>query len=315
VRAAVFATLALTGCAPLFGGLTRSSTNAGDHPYVEQLRVQAAMQQARDTAAARCDGLLTREVPLAEELAVGRWYARADLRERQVLDATGANAELARTVATVGKLLAVRSSRPGLPWTFGVIVDPQARALHTPGGNVFVTTGLLARVKNEAQLAGVLAHELVHVTRRHPLEGWKKALHARCAVAVTARALLDAKLDAGPQTADDARFADAFRELRDFDLETKDGAFLTFVFDAAVQLYRAAGSPLADELEADGEAARLVAFTGYDPAEYERFLAAGALPGQPPPEARLEPLRQLREGELGPFVHPVAGRPLPAFAP
>jgi len=77
-------------------------------------------------------------------------------------------------VNQVGRWLASQTERPDLPWKFGVLEAPQLNAFATPGGNVFVTRGLLAQMNNEAELAGVLAHEIVHVLRKHHLKAIQK---------------------------------------------------------------------------------------------------------------------------------------------
>jgi predicted Zn-dependent protease len=55
----------------------------------------------------------------------------------------------------------------GLPWQFHVIDDPTVNAFAAPGGYIFITRGILAHLNSEAQLAGVLGHEIGHVTARH----------------------------------------------------------------------------------------------------------------------------------------------------
>ncbi|MGZ3254765.1 MAG: M48 family metalloprotease, partial [Burkholderiaceae bacterium] len=64
---------------------------------------------------------------------------------------------------------------PDLPWTFGVLNDAGFNAFATPGGYIFVTKGLVARMHSEAELAGVLAHEIGHVLRKHHLHAAQKA--------------------------------------------------------------------------------------------------------------------------------------------
>lgn len=70
-------------------------------------------------------------------------------------------------VGTVGGKLAAVSSRPGLPWEFTVVNATYEHAFGLPGGKVALTRALLARLFTEDQLAGVLAHEIAHVTSRH----------------------------------------------------------------------------------------------------------------------------------------------------
>ena len=52
-------------------------------------------------------------------------------------------------------------------WEFRVVRDPQANAFALPNGSIYVTTGLISKLEDEDQLAGVLAHEMTHVTDRH----------------------------------------------------------------------------------------------------------------------------------------------------
>ena len=77
-------------------------------------------------------------------------------------------------VALVGAVLAQGSTRPNLPWTFIVLDTDGVNAFAAPGGYVHITRGALALIKNEAELAGVLAHEIIHVTERHTVRAIQK---------------------------------------------------------------------------------------------------------------------------------------------
>lgn len=77
---------------------------------------------------------------------------------------------LTRYVSLVGKTVADVSDRPELLYHFAVLNSREVNAFAAPGGYVFVTRGLLETLENEAQLAGVLAHEVAHVTQRHMLD-------------------------------------------------------------------------------------------------------------------------------------------------
>jgi len=77
-------------------------------------------------------------------------------------------------VTLVGNTVAAYSSRPTLDWHFAVIDTPIINAFSTPGGFIFVTTGALGQMKNEAELAGVLGHEIAHVTQKHILKEIKR---------------------------------------------------------------------------------------------------------------------------------------------
>ncbi len=75
--------------------------------------------------------------------------------------------ELASYVADIGNSMAALSERPNLPWTFRVLDSPVINAFAVPGGFVYVTRGLVAYAGSEAELAGVIGHEIGHVTGRH----------------------------------------------------------------------------------------------------------------------------------------------------
>jgi beta-barrel assembly-enhancing protease len=72
-------------------------------------------------------------------------------------------------VNRVGKRLAAsqEARNSGFPFTFEVVADPTINAFALPGGHMFIHTGLLKALDNEAQLAGVMGHEMSHVILRH----------------------------------------------------------------------------------------------------------------------------------------------------
>jgi len=84
------------------------------------------------------------------------------------------NEKLQAYVNQVGLWLAMQTERPDLPWRFGVMDTDSVNAFAAPGGYVFITRGLLLRMRNEAELAGVLAHEIGHVLKRHHLVAIQK---------------------------------------------------------------------------------------------------------------------------------------------
>jgi predicted Zn-dependent protease len=106
------------------------------------------------------------EVPLEDEVALGREVAGNLLGAAPLVK----DAALLRYVNRVGRWVAAQSSRPDLRWVFGVIESNDINAFAAPGGYVFVTRGLYARLRDEAELAGVLAHEVAHVQQKHHLK-------------------------------------------------------------------------------------------------------------------------------------------------
>jgi beta-barrel assembly-enhancing protease len=77
-------------------------------------------------------------------------------------------------VALVGMTLAKASDRPNLAWTFVVLDTDGVNAFASPGGLVHITRGALGLIRCEAELAGVLAHEIGHVTRKHTISAIRK---------------------------------------------------------------------------------------------------------------------------------------------
>jgi beta-barrel assembly-enhancing protease len=77
-------------------------------------------------------------------------------------------------VGTLALLLAQNSTRPDLPWRVIVLDTDGVNAFAAPGGFIHITKGALALMKNEAELAGVLAHEIIHVTEKHTINAIKK---------------------------------------------------------------------------------------------------------------------------------------------
>ena len=78
-------------------------------------------------------------------------------------------------VSLVGTVLAQSSSRPALNWQFIVLDTDGVNAYAAPGGLVHVTRGLLGLVRNEAELAGTLAHEITHITEKHTINAIQKS--------------------------------------------------------------------------------------------------------------------------------------------
>jgi predicted Zn-dependent protease len=77
------------------------------------------------------------------------------------------NAAVQAYVNRIGQMMAAQSHRNNLRFTFTVLDDPAVNAFALPGGYVYITTGLMAYLNSEAELAGVLGHEIGHVAARH----------------------------------------------------------------------------------------------------------------------------------------------------
>src|SRR5262249_16114919 len=99
----------------------------------------------------------------AQEAAMGREGYTAAIAEYGQYD----DAVVSAYVGSVGRKVGAASESPELPWGFTVLDDAVVNAFAMPGGYIYVTRGLLAHMQSEAQLAGVLGHEIGHVTARH----------------------------------------------------------------------------------------------------------------------------------------------------
>src|SRR5262245_17840071 len=78
-------------------------------------------------------------------------------------------------VSLVGTVVAQQSSRPALDWKFIVLDTDGVNAYAAPGGFVHITRGLLGMIKNEAELAGVLGHEITHIANKHTVNAIEKS--------------------------------------------------------------------------------------------------------------------------------------------
>jgi len=101
-----------------------------------------------------------REIEIGDELAV------ALLEGGKLLN----NDRAQEYVNQVGRWLTIGTERVDLPWQFGIMDRAEIGAYPLPGGKVFVTRGLLKKLTSEAELAGVLAHEIAHTVKHHQLK-------------------------------------------------------------------------------------------------------------------------------------------------
>ncbi len=99
---------------------------------------------------------------LEKEIALGKQLAQQVERQSKIVN----DPVIAEYVNRIGQNL-VRNSDAKVPFTIKVIEDPTVNAFALPGGFFFVQTGLILKADNEAELAGVMAHEIAHVAARH----------------------------------------------------------------------------------------------------------------------------------------------------
>lgn len=188
-------------------------------------------------------------------------------------------------ISDLGHRLAAQSENPDLAWEFFVLDSAVINAFALPGGKVFVSRGLLEKMTNEAQLAGVLGHEIGHVTARHGNERMTKALGVQ--------ALIAAAAVGGSATG------------------SEWGAVLGLGTAAGGQLYLLKYSR-SNESEADALGVRYMSNLGYNPVGQIQVMAilreAGGggggpewLATHPAPDTRIADLEELIQDEYPAF--------------
>lgn len=195
--------------------------------------------RARSSAA---DRDIYSESDTDEELTFGREIAARLLGQYKM----SGNEKLQKYVNLVGTTLTQNCSRPELEFHFIVVESSEINAYSTPGGYVFITTAALSKMENEAELAGVLAHEIAHVTERHIV----KELSLKGAEKTAISSI--AALIGGASKSAEIAFSQAV--------------------DKAVDLILRDGYKKEYEMQADASAVVLCAFAGYDPAGLVTFL-------------------------------------------
>lgn len=330
MKAIQLATLSLLavvnqGCALLNAATSGNLGNVA----AEANRVAELGKNAQAYAENLCDPILKTEIAFDEERAIGGVVGvelisknghllldgfseknpvklnEALARKEAVTLPDDAKNDITAYLSIVGRNLARYSARPDLPWTFAVIQNEGVNAFSAPGGYVVLTTGLLKKITNEAQLAGVLGHEIGHIVHKHSLIKYRDGKHKQCIAANYASHFVAHGGPASPATDAVAAYAKKFEGK--VDLDKSEGGFIKFIMQAFINLQQL-GNEKAAEFETDKTALELVVFAGYDPTEYEKFLGSldgsggGPLPAHPSLSDRVARLKALREGELKDFA-------------
>lgn len=191
-----------------------------------------------------------------EEKAIGREAVAVLLGAVPLLD----NDPLQRYINRVGGWVALHTERKKLGWHFAILDSEDINAFAAPGGYIFITKGLFRRMHSEAELAGALAHETVHVLKKHHLTAVQKAAQLDLTVKL-ARTQVDES-----QQSKMKKFSAGFKELYSRGLD-KD-----------------------DEFEADRMGVVIATRAGYDPYGLPAVLQT--LIGMNPDDASLALLFQ-----------------------
>ncbi len=256
----------------------KGDANAAAQAAVE---MQNRMRVAQEEAVKACAPLETQPLPLEQEKKLGTQHAES-LRKKHGATVTGPVADY---VQKIGAAVAKGAQRQELTWTFEVLQNPEPKTGHVPGGGVLVTTGMLAALKNEAQLASVLAHEIAHLDLDLPTR-LSKANSSACRTKRSMQAVPKSDLPKEAQGVDDS---------------------MAMMMDSmAFLLPLEFGPTVEDEHGADGAALSLMVRAGYSVAEQRKVLetvAWGSLFASKLPEGRAAklPVPKVKPGKAPPF--------------
>ncbi|HEY0972021.1 MAG TPA: M48 family metallopeptidase [Gemmatimonadales bacterium] len=106
-----------------------------------------------------------------QEVQMGQQYAAQINQQLPIVR----DPEVVRYINVLGDSIAKLADSRGLDWQFQVVNSPEVNAFAVPGGFIYVNRGLIERADNLSQLAGVLGHEIAHVTERHSAEQMRDA--------------------------------------------------------------------------------------------------------------------------------------------
>lgn len=207
-----------------------------------------------------------------EEIEIGQKVAVSIEKQYGLVD----NKDMQNRVAEIGRKLAAKSDRPELPYVFKVLNVGEVNALSLPGGFVYVNKGLIEYMPSDDELAGVLAHEIGHIAKRHSIRQMEKSMGMGILLAIALG---------------------------------EKGGFLTQLAYSAIM----AGYSRSDEREADHLGFLYSLKAGFNPyglqlgmqklAELEDKPRYGLFSDHPEPEARVALLESYaKEGKITPVV-------------
>ncbi|MFH1022665.1 MAG: M48 family metalloprotease [Planctomycetota bacterium] len=234
---AIFVLVCVLGCQVMDVILDNAGRNAG----MSNQQIALTKGAVKTTAAA---------MPIGEDEERAYGGAMAVM----IVDRYGGLVEdpaLVDYVSRVGRTVSSFSGRPGLKYHFAILASDELSALSAPGGYVFVTRGLVKAMKDESQLAAVLAHEVGHIALKHSV----KIIHNTKVAGEAGRAAVDVATANKP---------DAWKNA---------GVFQKFM-DKFIEDFFSKGLPKNCEFEADEAGMTVAARVGYRPDSLRDVLAS-----------------------------------------
>lgn len=279
--------------------------------WPEEVSIGGAV--ALNLAARTKGGVFVELAPSIKDVTLEKLVTMKDVKPPP---GTGSRTDLNKYVNTLGKGLAAFSDRPGITWTFAVLESDTPNAFSAPGGYVFITTGMLKQLDNEAQLAGVLAHEIGHVTGKHALRSYKEAKKIVCiGGALAGNVDVNIGVNVEKLPFDTGEVLKAIK-IPTFNPNELSGDFVKWLTEKVGDLYANNGLGPEMEEEADKTAARIMIFAGYDTKELEKVFqklpdGGGFLSPHPSNKARIATITSVRN-ENADFI---AAAKAPAMSP
>lgn len=242
-----------------------------------QMRSMAAEQEAMLAQQKACRAKRSQVFTEAEVQGLGERSGAVWLGKR----ATGSDARLTRVANVLRTKVPVRS------WQFLVVDEAKVDSFSVPPATVFVTSGLLAAVKTDGALAGVVAHEVAHVVANDALDVLREQNELRCQVLALTKSTVSASNEV---------------MNGEFALDANDSSLVVMANSLVDALttrgyWVKAQATHDDELLADAEAARWMHASGFDVREYADALATldGLSVPHPTPAKRVEALEAVRQ--------------------
>lgn len=199
-------------------------------PSYAQFGALGKIKKAADTA----QKVSELNISEADERSLGEAVSQLIIRDYGVYQ----DEDVTKYVTLVGLVMTEASTRPDLKWEFIVLDTDGVNAFAAPGGLIHITKGALGLIKSEAELAGVLAHEIAHITKKHTVNAIRKSKSVEIAG----------------------------------DVAPGSNAYISALANVAYENIVEKGFDRGDENDADQEGIRIANKVGYSPSGLSAFL-------------------------------------------
>ncbi|MFM8301310.1 MAG: M48 family metallopeptidase [Gemmatimonadota bacterium] len=224
-------------------------------------------------------GLTACAVSTQQEVEMGAGYAQQIERQLPLVE----DAELTRYINVLGDSIARIADARNLDWSFRIVDSPDVNAFAIPGGFIYINRGLIERATALSQVAGVIGHEIGHVTMRHSIKQMQKAQGTNLGVTLVC-VLTSVCNNEASQAMINIGASAAFASFSRQDEDEADAEGVTYMVDAGIDPN---GIPEMFQILLDERTRKpgaLDAWFRSHPLEESRIAAAKARIAQLPPE-------------------------------